>query len=425
MFDACGSGGVKAIKELLEPILALIPLVAACEKGSIDLVKLLIDLDVDLNESNKRGETALTNASRDGEIEIARMLVKAGANLNTAETKGRRVSPLGKASSRGHCEMVQFLAASGADTNQTSGMGRTPLSMACHRGYIAIVSTLIGAGATLESVILTGDHSGEFSDSPLVTACRMGHYHIVRLLLKAGADVNRVDFDDRTALWIACHDNNIKTAAVLIEGGADLNKGLEGDQSSLHYACRHGYIDIVQLLIEAGAMLNLRTAPEDTGYTPFIIATMNRHSEVMSMLIIEGADIHCKDHLGNTALDIAASKVRIRNPLRTYKKAFSNTSLAAAKLRFARSLVDNTIIPTMAAVNTRTCFGEDRSPSPVDVLLDAALFLKPELGALVFSFLDRHGFVEAADDEDHNHVYVPYIEKDGLGSSSANAISLL
>ena len=55
MLDAVrGTGGVNAVKELLKPIFALIPLHAACRKGYLDIVKDLVESldDIDQHDSN-------------------------------------------------------------------------------------------------------------------------------------------------------------------------------------------------------------------------------------------------------------------------------------------------------------------------------------------------------------------------------------
>ena len=82
-----------------------------------------------------------------------------------------------------------------------------------------------------------------------------------------------------------------------------------------------------------------------------------------------------------------------------YEAAFAETALAAAKLRFGRTLVEETIIPAMAAVNTSTNCGEDLSrvlhrSIPASADLNAELFWRENVAELVFSFLDRHGLID-------------------------------
>ncbi|KAL4889423.1 hypothetical protein BDV59DRAFT_186508, partial [Aspergillus ambiguus] len=46
----------------------------------------------------------------------------------------------------------------------------------------------------------------------------------------------------------------------------------------------------------------------DKGLTPMLCAVLNRHVEVLSMLIGAGADMEVRDDQGRTAVDIASQQ---------------------------------------------------------------------------------------------------------------------
>ena len=137
------------------------------------------------------------------------------------------------------------------------------------------------------------------------------------------------------------------------------------------------------------------------GDTPFMTAATQGHTEIMSLLIIEGVDTEVGSIAGETARSIASAEGKLAE----YEAAFTESSLTAAKLRSHRSLVENTIIPAMTAVNTCTNYGSDvswysppivgrRTNVSTAAVLDADMFWKSEIAENVFSFLDRHGLME-------------------------------
>ena len=115
--------------------------------------------------------------------------------------------------------------------------------------------------------------------------------------------------------------------------------------------------------------------------------------------IIEGADTNAVNHAGRTALEEtreytwSADRKRDRNRAK-YKAAFTDPAIAVTKLRFHRSLLEETVMLAMKAVDTRTRNGEDvilmQGDSRWDptVELDASLLCQPGVTETVFSFLD-------------------------------------
>ena len=136
IFDACGSGGVKAVKELLEPIFALIPFHAACREGYIEIAKLLIDSVDDMNQVDGDGLTPFSTACEGGHIDVVKLLKESGAVINQRDING--VTPLFFACIKGHINIVRLLVESGADINQAENNGVTPMFIACQEINLAI-----------------------------------------------------------------------------------------------------------------------------------------------------------------------------------------------------------------------------------------------------------------------------------------------
>jgi len=224
--------------------------------------------------------------------------------------------------------------------------------------------------------------------TPVSIACFNGHADVVGMLIEVGADIKQASTDDGTTpLYMACFKGHIDVVRLLIEAGADINQArTDNGTTPLFMTCFKGHIGVVRLLIEAGA--DIDQARTDNGVTPFILAAHFGHVEVLSMLIVEGVDTEISASLGANALEAATGVGKLAE----YEAAFTESALSAAKLRFGRTLVEETIIPAMAAVNISTNYGEDLGPYASDNL--GYLFWREGAAELVFSFLDRHGLID-------------------------------
>ena len=94
---------------------------------------------------------------------------------------------------------------------------------------------------------------------------------------------------------------------------AELDKGVdvdEGDDSwpgmtPLHYAADEGHTEVVELLIANGADVN---AKDDSGWTPLHRAVSKVHNKIAKLLIEEGADVNTVNKDGLAPLDYAENE---------------------------------------------------------------------------------------------------------------------
>lgn len=122
-------------------------LVLAIKDHSYQVIDLLLSIkgmDVDL--SNKQGETPLMLASINGELPMVKTLIL----KNKAQIDHIGWTPLHYACAKGHLDVASFLIANGANVNALSLGGTTPLMMAVQSGNELLVKLLLDKGADLQ-----------------------------------------------------------------------------------------------------------------------------------------------------------------------------------------------------------------------------------------------------------------------------------
>ena len=164
LHDACDAGLVAAAGRLLE------------EDGSKANFQ-ACQMEFVRDEWTRRDVTALYIACQKGHLELVRLLVEKGAGVDIEGCN--MFTPLYMACQKGHLEIVQVLLEMGADINKSNG-GWTSLIIACVRGHLDVVRLLLEKGADMNKASTGGI-------TPLAFARDQGHAKIVSLLEQAGA----------------------------------------------------------------------------------------------------------------------------------------------------------------------------------------------------------------------------------------------
>ena len=192
-------------------------LATAAERGSIDVVRKLIEIGVDVNASKycqqwrdltpeeMRHKIAITGL---GEM-FRKVTTSRHGIFNTALMLAVR---------NGHYQCAELLVDAGADVNKANDFGFNALmSSGFLKSNSKCYEVLIKAGADVNDVNKAGQTAVHF-------ATFFDNHEGMEMLLNAGADVNASDVKDCTPLIIASYCLSSQGIDVLVKAGADVNK---------------------------------------------------------------------------------------------------------------------------------------------------------------------------------------------------------
>lgn len=180
----------------------------AVELGDTSTVEALLERGMDVNSTNRAGNTILMEATREGKTDIVNLLIARKVRFNAQNAAGDSAIMIGALT--GRYEIVQQLRKAGARIDMP---GWTALHYAAFGGHVRICQFLIAQGAPINAPAPNGT-------TPLMMAAREGQAEVVRILLNARADPNAKTDTGRTALQWATASGNSDLVALLKASGA-------------------------------------------------------------------------------------------------------------------------------------------------------------------------------------------------------------
>ena len=317
----------------------------AAHWNELAIGKRLLSSGAKANAVNDYGVSPLFLAATNGSAPMVEVLLAAGANANAALPTG--VTVLMTAARSGRVDVLTLLLAKGAalDPKQRS-KGQTALMWAIAERRVDAARVLIEHGADVRA----GTNGGF---TPLMFAAREGSAEMGRLLLEHGANVNDSADDGSTPLLVATVRAHVELAIFFLEHSAnpDGNAQVAG-YTPLHWAAgksetfttfnypaapgewtaiagipaREGKLALVKALLTRGADVNARIAKQPPrfgvsdgsglapiGATPLLLAAFCGDTEVLRLLVANGADLRAAASDGSTPLMAAAGMIAQRD----------------------------------------------------------------------------------------------------------------
>ncbi|ACE06350.1 hypothetical protein Aasi_0996 [Candidatus Amoebophilus asiaticus 5a2] len=258
------------------------PLYWAAIRNEIEVVKLLLDKNVDVSIQECNGDMALHAAIKNNMVELSKILIERMSleDLNKKGFYGR--TPLHFASEKEDPEIAQKLIDRKVNINVQDIYDSTPLHWASASGSTETVKNLIDAGADITI-------KNEYGWTSLHWASIKGKTAVVQILVSK-LDANQLCITDKrgnTPLHSALENESIDIAKILVDKNVDLNQQNNDGNGLLHLSILHGLTEIATVLIDKNVDIIMPNKDVDT---PLHLASKKGNTEIAEKLIKKGLD---------------------------------------------------------------------------------------------------------------------------------------
>eukprot|EP01041_Mallomonas_annulata_P005140 gene5140-10275_t len=266
--------------------------VKACMDGSKSKLEKLFETYVDQNpQHNQRivienfqseGRTLLHIAAASGHSHIMKYLLefipKKLELINMKDHLG--FTPLINATISESSEIMTALIEHGADVNIKNNSGTVAAHFAAGDGSVDRLTILHEAGASFNFISLAG--------SPLHWAAGKQKNDAIRFLISHGADLNLLNSDQVTAIYMAAATGSDITVCTLLTAGASINNiKMKDNVTLLHICAENGHINAVDIMLSnaEGRALALSHTTDGNNNLPIHYAAMSRNTDIITKLL--------------------------------------------------------------------------------------------------------------------------------------------
>ncbi|XP_049883637.1 ankyrin repeat domain-containing protein 50 isoform X2 [Pectinophora gossypiella] len=277
------------------------PLLVAAFEGHTEICELLLEHEADIEATDAGGRTALWAAASAGHARSVRLLLFWGACVDNMDAEGRTV--LSAAAAQGNVEVVRQLLDRGLDEHHRDNSGWTPLHYAAFEGHIEVCEALLEAGAKVDEA----DNDGK---GALMLCAQEGHARLAEILIDEwGAPVDQRAHDGKTALRLAALEGHFDTVQALYHRGADVDCVDADRRSTLYVLALDNRLAMARhLIVQCRANV---AATDAEGRTPLHVSAWQGHTDMVNLLIkVGGAQVDGRDRCRRTALHAAAWRGR-------------------------------------------------------------------------------------------------------------------
>lgn len=245
---------------------------------NIDIVKVLVENEININQRGRDGRICLSYVSS---LRTAEYLYENGIDINNLDNRGSNLLHIVK-----YPIIAQWLIGLGLDVNQVNLNRIIPIFSNSDED---VVKVLIKNGADVNFRSLQGFTIFRF---------QLNNPDIVDYLFKGGyvnLDHKLIQTNNYAALI-----KNPKSLLILIANGLNVNHqnmDIHDQNTALHRLSNRGLIELVLILIDNGANVNIQ---DYSGRTPIYYASS---IDIAQLLIRRGARLDITDSNGETPIE--------------------------------------------------------------------------------------------------------------------------
>lgn len=265
----------------------------AALRGHTEIVRLLLDLGVPLNGTLLPPEDAMVQSH---------LISCQESHYPETHYPDEHWNPLLAAAYSGQDSIAEFLVIRGADKEACKKC--TMVTPDQKIRYTAIRIAGLCGHTNLVKLLLK--HKADVEPSLPQQVCDVGHYSIAILLLKnPGLDIEGRYFDgDRTLLSYLAGKPALATVQTLLEQGANVQTRDRYGENCLKRALAYDNLEMASMLIQHGVDIEGKGSSV-SGSTSLLLAANLGRTDMLELLLKNGANPNAIDPNGTTALHIA------------------------------------------------------------------------------------------------------------------------
>ena len=197
-------------------------------------------------------------------------------------------------------QQIESILKNGADPDQLNKSGVTLMYIAAGENNVEVGKILIKYGGHVDLRARNSDAT------PIFFACQENSFEFVKLIVENGGNLNRKckDAGNQTPIRFACKTGSITLVSYLLEKGADIEDTPDDQITPIIQAARSDHYDLVKFLIEKKADVNAYASGHDKECA-INQAILNKNSNIVELLLQNGALVTFTDEKGNSSLKLA------------------------------------------------------------------------------------------------------------------------
>lgn len=197
-------------------------------------------------------------------------------------------------------QKMEALLKNGTNPNQLNKAGVTLMFIAAGDNNVEAGNILLKYGGQVDLPVSNSDAT------PILFACQENSYEFVRFIVENGGNLNRKfkSAGNQTPIRFACKTGSILLVSYLLEKGANLEESPDDEITPIIQAARSNHYDLVKFLIEKKANVNAYASGHDKECA-LNQAIMNNNSDIVELLLENGALVTFTDDKGNSSLKLA------------------------------------------------------------------------------------------------------------------------